>query len=147
MDKDINKDSLLKKILEYTDIVERYVNNSNRFIFPGVRVYCKLNVYYSSTTSIAEIESIVQKFKKPRIHFFQISHSYATSPLPIGSLTGSVRNMAISHDFCLVFNNLFKLKHLGFWWTQPISVSGGEFSPKSSIYILRLTDQMTRWFR
>ena len=112
---EINKDSLPKKLPEDIDIVERYVYKFDRFIFPVDRVYCRLNIYYDSATSIAKIESIVRKFKKPRLQSFQIFHSDAISPIQIGSLTGSVQNMATSPDFFLVFKSLFNLKHLEFW--------------------------------
>ena len=64
MDTEINKDALLKKLPEDIDIVERYVYDSDRFIYPRERTYCRLIVYYNSTGSIAEIESIAQIFKK-----------------------------------------------------------------------------------
>ena len=67
VDNEINKDSLLKKLPDDIDIVERYVYDFNRFISPGERVYYRLNVYYTSDTSISEIESVVQNFRKPRI--------------------------------------------------------------------------------
>ena len=53
--------------------------------------------------------------------------------------------MSTSRDFYLVFKNLFDLKYLGFWWTQPRSDSGGDFSPKKfnlHIEIDRADDKM-----
>ena len=53
--------------------------------------------------------------------------------------------MSTSRDFYLVFKNLFDLKYLGFWWTQPRSDTGGNFSPKKinlHIEIDRSDDKM-----
>ena len=50
-----------------------------------------------------------------------IAHSDATSPMQMGSLTGSVRGMNKSPDFYNFFKNMFRLKHLGLWWAFPKS--------------------------
>ena len=95
---------LLTEFPEDVDTVEKYVYEFNRFISPGDRGYVRLNGYFSSKTSIGEIESIISSFKKPRIQFFQLAHSDATAPVNMGTLTGSVKEMAYSPDF----HNAFK---------------------------------------
>ena len=115
-------------------MVEKYVYDFNRFISPGGRLYCCINLHYDpSKTSPAEIEGITQGFKKPRIQFMQKAFSDAPSPIQMGSLTGSVKSMATSPDFLQSFKKMFQLKHLGLWWTQPKSELSWSFSPKKFV--------------
>ena len=121
---------LLTEFPEDVDIVERYVFDFNRFISPDERAYVRLHGYYSPKTSICEIESIISGFKKPRVQFFQLAHSNATAPVIMGTITGSVKEMANSCDFAKTFKKKFNLSHLGLWWTQPRAEGVGNFSPK-----------------
>ena len=49
------------------------------------------------------------------------AHSDATSPIQMGSLTGSVKAMAESKDFRDSIKKLLKLKQLGLWLAYPKS--------------------------
>ena len=64
-------------------------------------------------TSIEQIESTASNFRKPRVHFLSIAHSDARSPKQMGTLTGSVKEMAEPDDIENSFKRLFNLKHLG----------------------------------
>ena len=121
---------LLTEFPEDVDIAERYAFDFNRFISPGDRSYVRLHGYFPSNTSIGKIESIISGFKKPRTQFFQLAHSNATAPVNMGTLTGSVKEMAFSQDFANTFKKKFKLCSLGLWWTQPRAEGVGNFSPK-----------------
>ena len=63
--------------------------------------------------------------------FFQIAHSDATFPIIIGTLAGSVNNMANSKDVYNLFKSTFKSRALSLWWVQPRSESSGQFTPKT----------------
>ena len=53
---------LLIEFPEDVDIVERYIFDFNRFVSPGERTYVHLHRYYSTKTSICEIEAIISGF-------------------------------------------------------------------------------------
>ena len=94
-------------------------------------MYCRINIFYNaSKASISEIEGVISGFKKPRVQFLQLAHSDSPSPIQMGSITGSVKAMAISPDFIQTFKKMFKLKYVGFWWTQPKSELSWAFTPK-----------------
>ena len=117
---DTNK--FLKELPEDVDIVEKYAHDFNRFLSPGKKLYCQLNVFYnSSRTSIAEIESVISGFKKPRVQFMSLAHSDAISPIQMGTFTGSVKEMTVSPDFYNSLKKQFRLKNLGLWWAFPKS--------------------------
>lgn len=59
---------------------------------------------------VSEIQSIINTFRQHRLQFFSPAHSDATAPKQIGTLTGSVQEMAISPDFKLIFWKLCILK-------------------------------------
>ena len=100
----------------------KYVYDYSRFISPGRNLYCQLNLFYNTKeTSQSEIECVIAGFKQPRIQYMSISHSDATSPVEMGTFTGSVRAMAESPDFADSFKSYFKLKHIGLWWAYPKS--------------------------
>ena len=65
--KEKTKDKLLQDLPEDVDVTERYIFDFNWFISPGSRAYCQGKVYYGSKTTIAQIESFIQGFKKPRV--------------------------------------------------------------------------------
>ena len=109
---------LLTSLPDDVDFVESYVFDYNRFIGSGKTGYVRLHIYYSDMTSVSEIKSVVVQFKKARERFFEVSHSNATSPVHIGTLTGSVQSMANSKDFSEVMKNKFNLSELGLWFSQ-----------------------------
>ena len=128
---DENKPKFLTELPKDVDIVEKYVFDFNRFISPGGRMYCRINIFYNdSKTSISEIEGVISGFKKPRVQFLQLAHSDSPAPIQMGSITGSVKAMATSPDFIQTFKKMFKLKYVGFWWTQPKSELSWAFTPK-----------------
>lgn len=115
---------------EDVHVVEKYAFDFNCFISPGDRAYCRLHIFFDDSTNLAEINSIISGFKKPRIQFLQLSHSDALSPIAMGTFTGSVKEMAESPDFHAVFKKKFNLSSLGLWWTQPRAENVGSFTPK-----------------
>ena len=121
---------MISEFPEDVDRVEKYAFDFNRFISPGDRAYCRLHIFYDDSTNLAEINSIISGFKKPRIQFLQLAHSDALSPIAMGTLTGSVKEMAESPDFHSVFKKKFNLSSLGLWWTQPRAENVGNFTPK-----------------
>ena len=117
-----SSNKFLTELPEDVDTVEWYVHDFNRFISPGKNLYCRLHLYYNSgKTSIAEIESVLSSFKKPRVQFMSLAHSDAISPVAMGTFTGSVKEMAESPDFYLSLKKTFGLKSLGLWWAFPKS--------------------------
>ena len=126
--KKVTTKQLLIKLPDDIDITERYTYNFNRFISPGDRAYCRLQIYFGDETSLGEIENVTQSFKKPRVQFFQPAHSDAPNPVIMGTLTGSVKDMTTSPDFYNAFKSMFGLKFLGLFWTQPRSENSGKFS-------------------
>ena len=124
----LKEKDLFKTLPENIDLVESYVYDYNRFISPGKSGYVRLNIYFSDHTCISEILGVTSQFKKPRDQFLERAHSEATSPVAIGTLTGSVAAMATSHDFNQVMKTKFGLRELGLWYTQPRTSKSGEFS-------------------
>ena len=124
----LKEKDLLKILPENIDFVESYVYDYNRFISPGKTGYVRLRIYFSNLTSVSEIAGVTSQFKKPREQFFELAHSDATSPVAIGTLTGSVAAMATSFDFKEVMKTKFGLRELGLWYTQPRTSKSGEFS-------------------
>ena len=103
-------------------VVEKYVFDFDRFISAGSNLYCRIKLVYNpNKTSISEIESVISRFRKPRVQNMNILHSDALSPMPMGTLTGSVKAMAESPDLKKSFQKFFKLKALGMWWAFPKS--------------------------
>ena len=95
----LKEKDLFKTLPENIDLVESYIYDYNRFISPGKTGYVRLNIYFSNDTSVSEILGVTSQFKKPREQFLERAHSEATSPMVIGTLTGSVAAMAKSYDF------------------------------------------------
>ena len=58
----------------------------------------RLNIYYSDLTSVSDIQSVVSQCKKAIDNFLEVTHSNALSPVQIGTLTGSVKDMMASKD-------------------------------------------------
>ena len=75
--------------------------------------YVRMQIFYTDTTNKAEIQTVVDKFKKARERFFKTSHSSLMSPVPIGTLTGSAKSMASFQDFQIVSKKLFKISEIG----------------------------------
>ena len=75
-----------------------------------------MNMYFKPPKSLGEIVAVTSGFKKKMKQFLQLAHSDAISPIAMGSLTGSVKEMATSTDFSEVFKQLFDLNHLGLYW-------------------------------
>ena len=119
---------LLTELPNDVDFVESYTFDFNRFIQPGKNGYVRLHLYYTSTTSTSEIQSVCSQFRATRIRWLELSHSNAVKPVHIGCLTGSVRAMATSTDFYDVFKTKFGLTELGLWFTQPRSAKSGEYN-------------------
>ena len=124
----LTEKDLYKVLPEDIDFVESYVFDYNRFLSPGKTGYVRLHIFYSDLTSLPEIQGIVSQFKKPREQFLEVAHSNATSPINIGTLTGSVKAMAFSSDFYNVMKEKFGLSELGLWFTQPRTSKSGEFN-------------------
>lgn len=149
------KESDLCKFLPEDDIdfVESYVFGYSRLLAPGKNGYVRLRIFYTDLTSLAEIKGVIAQFKLPRERFLQISHSNATSPVTIGTLTGSVGAMADSADFLQVMKTKFSLQDLGLWFTQPRTSRSGAFNKASfTVHIeinrtdLAKRDEMERYF-
>ena len=106
----------LFKIPEDLDIIEKYMFDFNCFISSGGKLSCLLNVYFDNKkTSISEIGGVAQSFRKLMMQFLQLAHFDATSPIQVGTVTGSVKSMAESPDFHEFFKTMFNLKHLDLW--------------------------------
>ena len=124
----------LLELPEDVDIVEKYIFDYNRFVSPGGRIYCRLHLSFDEQrTNKAEISAVANTFKKPRMQFLQPAHSDSTSPVQMGTFTGSVKSMADSPDFGNTLKKMFRIKHIGLWWTQPKSELSWSFSPKKFV--------------
>ena len=115
------------------DIAEQYLYNFNRFIRSGSKCYIRVQLFHPFTVTSAHISDITSQFAIPKIQNFKLAQSKATSPLSIGTLTGSVSAMAGSKNFYELFKVKFNLKHLGLWWTQARSSNGGEWNRSKSV--------------
>ena len=126
---------LITELPEDIDFAETYVYDFNRFLSFGKNGYVRLQFYYSDTTSLPEIEQVISQFKIPRVQFLEKAHSDAISPTTIGTLTGSVEEMAYSRDFKEIFMHKFSLSTLGLWWGIPRQKKGEYNSNKAVIHI------------
>ena len=59
----IKDKDLLKVLPEDIDFVESYVFDYNRFISPGKTGYVQLHIFFSDSTNISEITSVIHLFK------------------------------------------------------------------------------------
>ena len=121
---------------EDVDIVEAYVFDYSRFIRAGKSGYFRLQLFFGDDTSPSEIKSVAAQFKKPKERFFEEAYSDATSPVHIGTLTGSVAAMATSKDFYEVFKTKFNLSELGLYFAIPRVMESTEWDKsRNSIHI------------
>ena len=121
---------------EDVNVGETYVYDYRRFIRAGKSCYFRFQLFYDDDTTILEIKSIAAQFKQPKEIFLEVPFSDVVSPVHIGTLTGSVAEMAKSVDFYEVFKSKFKLTDLGLWFAIPRKSDGGEWTKnKSSLHI------------
>ena len=91
------------------------------------KYYFRLQLFHGDDTMVSEIKSTAGQFKLSKERFLEEAYSDATSPVHIGTLTGSVTSMAKSKDFHKVFKHKFKLSILGLYFPIHRTKDAGEW--------------------